>query len=113
MAVRYILSGGTYSKGVGKESGKEYEIGHLLAGKALRGWKTEKGSQIAFGHETVEVPFISSPEILAKFETTATPALVEFQYEPDPEDPRRNVVCDFKVICTLWDNIPNESVKNK
>ncbi|MBM5249698.1 hypothetical protein J7976_24690, partial [Vibrio parahaemolyticus] len=63
MAVRYVLTGGTYSKGVGKESGKQYEIGRLFAGKALKPWENEKGSQIAFGIESVEVPFIPNPAI--------------------------------------------------
>ncbi|NMR77576.1 hypothetical protein HKB35_28765, partial [Vibrio alginolyticus] len=56
MAVRYVLTGGTYSKGVGKQSGKKYEIGRLFAGKALKPWENENGSQIAFGIESVEVP---------------------------------------------------------
>ncbi len=111
MAVRYVLTGGTYSKGVGKESGKQYEIGRLFAGKALKPWENEKGSQIAFGIESVEVPFIPNPTILSKFETTMCPALVEFEYEPDPEDPRRNLVCDFKVIRSLFDNPVSDKAK--
>lgn len=111
MAVRYVLTGGTYSKGVGKESGKQYEIGRLFAGKALKPWENEKGSQIAFGIESVGVPFIPNPTILAKFETTMCPALVEFEYEPDPEDPRRSLVCDFKVIRSLFDNPVSDKAK--
>ncbi|ELI0632997.1 hypothetical protein AAIA71_20525 [Vibrio harveyi] len=112
MAIRHILTGGTYSKGIGKKSGKEYEIGRLYAGKALKPWENENGSQIAFGIESVDMPFVSSPAILAKFETTMCPALVEFEYEPDPEDPRRNLVVDFKVVRSLFDN-PTQSEKAK
>ncbi|QFG06240.1 RstB-like putative ssDNA binding protein [Vibrio phage VAI1] len=111
MAVRHILTGGTYSKGTGKESGKEYEICTLFAGKALKPWQTERGAQISFGIESVKLPFVPSPALLAKFETTMCPALVEFQYEPDPEDPRRNLVCDFKVIRSLFDNPVTQSEK--
>lgn len=103
MSVRHVLIGGTYSKGVSK-TGKDYEIGRLYAGKALKPWENERGSQITFGIEGVEVPFAVSPQLLAKFETTMCPALVEFQYEPDPDDPRRNLVVDFKVIRSLFDN---------
>ncbi|MDF5447029.1 hypothetical protein P3680_25975, partial [Vibrio parahaemolyticus] len=49
--------------------------------------------------------------LLAKFETTMCPALVEFEYEPDPEDPRRNLVCDFKVIRSLFDNPVSDKAK--
>ncbi|MDK9777469.1 MULTISPECIES: hypothetical protein [unclassified Vibrio] len=112
MAVRYVLTGGTYSKGVGKSSGKQYEIGRLFAGKALKPWQNDNGAQIAFGIESVEVPFMPNPTLLAKFETTMCPCLVEFEYEPDPEDPRRNLVCDFKVIRSLFDN-PVENEKSK
>jgi hypothetical protein len=112
MAVRHVLLGGAYAKGVGKKSGKEYEIGTLYAGKALKPWENDLGSQITFGVEGVEVKFISNPSILAKFETTMCPALVEFEYEPDPEDPRRNLVVDFKVVRSLFDN-PTQSEKAK
>ncbi|ELB2855378.1 hypothetical protein QNE40_004642 [Vibrio alginolyticus] len=111
MAVRYVLTGGTYSKGVGKQSGKKYEIGRLFAGKALKPWENENGSQIAFGIESVEVPFAPNDALLAKFETTMCPALVEFEFEPDPEDPRRNLVCDFKVIRSLFDSPVSEKAK--
>lgn len=110
MAVRHILTGGTFSKGTSKKTGKPYEIGRLFSGKALKPWDNENGSQIAFGIEAVEMPFIPSPEILSKFETTMCPALVEFQYEPDPEDPRRNLVVDFTVIRSLFDH-PIEKAK--
>ncbi len=102
MSVRHILLGGTYSKGVSKDN-KDYEVPTLYAGKALRAWENEKGSCIAFGSEAIKLRFIPSPSILEKFNTTITPALVEFVYEPDPENPQRNLVRDFKVVKTLFD----------
>lgn len=111
MKPRYILTGGTYSKGVGKSSGKEYEIGRLFVGKALKPWDNEKGAQIAFGIETVDMGFIPSPALIAKFDTTMCPALVEFDSEPDPDDPRRSLVIDFKVIRSLFDNPVTQSEK--
>jgi hypothetical protein len=102
MSVRHLLFGGTYSKGVSKDN-KPYEVPTLYAGKACRAWENEKGSCIAFGSEGIKLRFDPNEIILAKFETTITPALVEFTYEPDPQDPQRNLVVDFKVIKTLFD----------
>ncbi|HFF2711695.1 TPA: hypothetical protein ACGCG8_003655, partial [Vibrio cholerae] len=39
-------------------------------------------------------------------EQTAFPVLVTFDNEPDPEDPSRNLVIDYQVVCSLFDNVP-------
>nr|AAN61557.1 RstB2 [Affertcholeramvirus CTXphi]AAN61559.1 RstB2 [Affertcholeramvirus CTXphi]AAN61561.1 RstB2 [Affertcholeramvirus CTXphi]AAN61563.1 RstB2 [Affertcholeramvirus CTXphi] len=78
----------------------------LLVGKPIRQWKNDKGQCLTFGLQHQEVKFVSSDAMTRKLEQTAFPVLVTFDNEPDPEDPSRNLVIDYQVVCSLFDNVP-------
>ncbi|ELP50914.1 hypothetical protein VC4260B_11140 [Vibrio cholerae 4260B] len=78
----------------------------LFVGKPIRQWKNDKGQCLTFGLQHQEVKFVSSDAMTRKLEQTAFPVLVTFDNEPDPEDPSRNLVIDYQVVCSLFDNVP-------
>ncbi|EGR02025.1 hypothetical protein, partial [Vibrio cholerae] len=93
------------SEGVSK-TGAPYLIPVLLLVSRFASGKTYKGQCLTFGLQHQEVKFVSSDAMTRKLEQTAFPVLVTFDNEPDPEDPSRNLVIDYQVVCSLFDNVP-------
>ncbi|WP_192890636.1 hypothetical protein [Vibrio bathopelagicus] len=113
--MKLVLLGGTYSKGISKKDGKPYEMAEIYYGKKPRSWKTEKGECISFGFgvgevndgkiEKPQMAFVYSSELLKKCETTAFPVFADVVLEPNPEDPNKNLIVDFSVIKSLFDDL--------
>ncbi|WP_201445391.1 hypothetical protein [Vibrio cholerae] len=106
MKSRFVVFGASHSEGVRSKTGAPYLIPVLFVGKPIRQWKNDKGQCLTFGLQHQEVKFVSSDAMTRKLEQTAFPVLVTFDNEPDPEDPSRNLVIDYQVVCSLFDNVP-------
>lgn len=104
--MRFVIMGASKSAGIGKESGKKYDINTLLLGRSVREWENDKGKCIGFGYQITEMPFEPSPEFLKKLDSTPFPIVGELVTQLNPDNPKENIALDFNVCWSIWDANP-------
>ncbi|EHI05516.1 CTX phage RstB family protein [Vibrio cholerae HC-61A1] len=88
------------------KTGAPYLIPVLFVGKPIRQWKNDKGQCLTFGLQHQEVKFVSSDAMTRKLEQYRLSVLVTFDMSQTQNDPSRNLVIDYQVVCSLFDNVP-------
>lgn len=91
-------------KGVSKTSNKPYNMARLLHLTEIKAWKNDLGESFTNGFMTNERNAfdvnVNDSDLLRAFLTldfSSQPTL-DLKFEPNPEDPTRNIVTAFEVV---------------
>lgn len=94
-----IVAGCEHSQGLSKKDDTPYNFAQLNYLVPNQGWKSAKGVCKAYGLTQKQMPMAASPALLIEFDKIQNqfPVKCVLTLEPDPENPQRNLVTDFKI----------------
>lgn len=97
----FNVTGFTHSKGISKTKQKPYNMGRLYRLADIRVWENENGRCRAAGFQTDDQTsfevFVQDDRLVNDLLLVKYPCELDLQFEPNPDDPTRNVVTGFKV----------------
>jgi hypothetical protein len=92
-----VVAGCEHSVGLSKKDDTPYNFAQLNYLVPNTGWKSAKGHCKAYGLTQKQMSMSANPTLLAEFDKIQFPARCVLTLEPDPENPQRNLVTDFKL----------------
>ncbi len=97
--ITVVVAGCEHSVGLSKKDDTPYNFAQLNILTPNQGWKSAKGQCKAYGLAQRQMPMSANPALLAEFDKIQNqfPVKCVLTLEPDPENPQRNLVTDFKI----------------
>lgn len=96
------IIGFSFMEGVGKDSKKPYAMARLNHLTPIKSWKNENGHSSVAGFECNDrLAFnvdVTNQALIHRFLGLEYPVDLDLTFEPDPENPTRNIVTDFKEV---------------
>ncbi len=96
--LKVMVTGASLGAGVSKKSGtpKPYQMANVTYLAVAESFQNEDHNIQRCGLTEKQIPMVYTNELFKQFATVTFPAELELILQPDPQNPTRNVVTDFK-----------------